>query len=453
MRIRPLALSTRLLLASALLLPVFLGVSAWMLDTAFQRSLVAAEKERLNGHIYLLLAAAEMQDGELWLPGELTEPRFGRLNSGLYGLVHDAAGSVVWRSPSAALLDVPTLTGAPLQPGEVHFDERVSGGPLFRFSYDVLWEAADGERPYRFTVLHSREPYRAELTAYRRQLWWLLGGLALLLLATQAGIMRWGLRPLKRLAANLRAVERAEADQVHGEYPDEIRPVTDNLNRVLKAERLQRERYRNTLSDLAHSLKTPLAVLRGSLDEPPERLRARAAEQVTRMDDIVSHQLQRAVAGTPPYTARPVAVAPVAERIAGALRKVYAGKPVAFTVTGERGGLFHGAEADLMELLGNLLDNAFKYARREVRLGVGTGDGGALTVTVEDDGPGVPGHLQRRILERGARADTARLGHGIGLAVTADIASSYGGRLDVGRSSSGGARFTVAFPDTCSTPA
>ncbi|HEX5055665.1 MAG TPA: ATP-binding protein [Gammaproteobacteria bacterium] len=443
MSLKPGSLSARLLLASALVLPLFLGLSAYLLDLAYQRSLLAGERERLNADVYLLLAAAELRDDGLVLPGILAEPRFSDQNSGLYGFVYDAAGAEVWRSGSAALL-APPAQPLPLRPGAAEFAEAaLDNGNFYRFDYDIAWETENGtRRPYRFSVLHSRAEATAELSAWRSQLWRLLGGLALFLLAAQALIMRWGLRPLQVLATQLRAVEEGMAQTVEGDYPREVQPVIANLNRVLRSERAQRERYRDTLADLAHSLKTPLAVLRGSGAGTAD-----ADEQIKRMDQIIGHHLQRAAArARQPRIDKPVPVFTVAERLVAALKKVYAGKSVRFTATVRQDVFFNGAEPDLMELLGNILENAFKYGRSRVSLAA-TVEGAALVIAVADDGPGVPADREREILQRGARADTAQPGHGIGLAVAVDIISAYRGSLAVGRSSElGGAEFKIILP-------
>lgn len=442
MQLKPRSLSARLLLASALVLPLFAGLSGYMLDLAFQRSLLAGERERLNANLYLLLAAAELREGELQLPGNLTEPRFTQINSGLYGFVYDETGNEIWRSDSAALLP-PSPRQRPLQPGHVEFTEFTPGaGRYYRFDYDIAWESESGaRRPYRFSILHTQAEAAAELSVWRGQLWRLLGGLALFLLVSQALVMRWGLRPLQTLATHLQAVERGEVASLQGDYPREVQPVIDNLNRVLQSERAQRERYRNTLSDLAHSLKTPLAVLRGSAGRTPE-----IDEQVVRMDQIISHQLQRAVTRAQQQPGKPVPVVTVVGRIVAALQKVYAAKNMSFAIRAAENIHFHGAEPDLMELLGNILENAFKYGTRHV-LAVITADAAELRIAVADDGAGVPENKQLQILQRGARADTVQPGQGIGLAVAVDIVSAYRGSLTVGRSAElGGAEFKITLP-------
>ncbi|TQV68316.1 two-component sensor histidine kinase [Exilibacterium tricleocarpae] len=420
-----------------------------MLDAAFHRSLYAAEAERLKTHIYLLLGAAEVEAGELWFPEQLTEPRFSQLGSGLYGWVGNAERKTLWRSDSAQLMLPPdTAVGnAPVRVGAEHFyATELNGKALFAYYYDVSWDIDEGSRVFRFATLHAQDRLQAELTEYRAQLWRWLGALVVLLLITQALILRWGLRPLRQLAEDLTAVESGETEQLRGQYPSEIQPVTDNLNLVLRNEQAQRERYRNTLADLAHSLKTPLAVIRGSVtasrgQSPDPTLN----EQIDRMDQIVSHQLQRATLNSRTLVARATAVAPVVQRLSQALDKVYSAKGIVFEAGIEEDIAFHGDERDLMEALGNLIENAYKYGRSRVRCSASRRDG-QLHLCIEDDGAGVPEANRQTILQRGARADTATPGQGIGLAVAVDIISSYNGSIRIGKSSLGGASFNLILP-------
>ncbi|MBN1379847.1 MAG: GHKL domain-containing protein [Gammaproteobacteria bacterium] len=444
-------LSTRLLIASAIVLPVFLGFSAYMLDLAFRNSLISAEQNRLNGHIYLLLTAADLIDGRLQLPTQLTEPLFGQLNSGLYAVIYDLNSNEVWRSQSAAILDMQIKVNSPITPGAAEFAPVViDNDEFYQFNFDVAYETDDiTPKLYRFSVLHTQQGVRSELAAYRQQLWWLLGGLTLLLLVTQVWIMRWGLLPLKTVAEDLTAVEQGEKELLQDNYPYEIRSVTDNLNRVLKTERIQRERYRNTLADLAHSLKTPLAVLRGALDQPEDKLRMLLDDQITRMNQIVSHQLQRAVINNQSQPGQRTDLLKLVKRVSDALDKVYRDKAIVLQITAEPDCFFYGAESDLMEVLGNILDNAYKYGNKQVQVKI-TNKKDILKICIADDGSGIDDSKKEQILQRGARADTAQPGYGIGLSVAVDILSSYKGSLSVNKSKLGGTEFIIILPSTIS---
>ena len=439
------SLAGRFLLASLLLLPLFLGLSGIALERSFRHSQESALEEQLRSTIYLLMGAAELEDGQLWMPEQLTEPRLNQLNSGLTAAIRDSS-QLLWQSGSAL-----TTTAAPhpsaLRTGQQQFQKpTVNDQPNYRFHYDVSWQQVSGDnRLLRFTVAQNNASIQAQLSGYRQQLWQWLGGLGLFLLVTQLLIMRWGLRPLKQVATDLQAIEQGQCQQLSGRYPREITPVTENLNRVLQSEQQQRERYRNTMADLAHSLKTPLAVLRGELrgELKGEGKGSEMDQQLERMDQIVRHQLQRAVNGSRASNQQ-LPVAPVVERLINTLKKIYQPSDIHFTSKVDPECQFRGDEADLMELLGNLLDNACKYGAGKVLVSAGY-SGNRLELNVEDNGPGIAADKRQKILQRGKRMDTSQAGQGIGLAVAMDIVEGYSGELSIEQSELGGAKFRIAI--------
>ena len=217
--------------------------------------------------------------------------------------------------------------------------------------------------------------------------------------------------------------------------------LTDNLNHLLVRERAQQQRYRDALADLAHSLKTPLALLKGVAGDP-QLLSQTLPEQLERMNHIVAYQLQRASTAGAARFAVALAVNPVLDKTAASLRKVYAEKGLQLDIVADE-VLWKIDEGDLYELLGNLLDNACKWCRQRVRVTLAS-DADALHLEVADDGPGVAD--PQAILRRGVRADEQVPGHGIGLAMIADIVHAYGGELAIRRSNLGGASFCVTLP-------
>jgi two-component system sensor histidine kinase PhoQ len=426
-------------LATALLLPVFLGLTATLLDRAYYRSLVAAQQEQLRLQVYALLAEADYIDG-LSMPDQLLDARLNQLNSGVYAAITQDKENILWQSGSAAARDLETFSQRvpDLQAGESQFEYWARH---YYFAYQVIWETEDGSEE-AFTVLSiaSDAPMRAELTTYRANLWVGLGIVGLLMVGTLLLIVRWGLKPLQRLAQDLQAIEQGHSEHLSGDYPAEVSPVTANLNRLLDSERQRRERYRNTMSDLAHSLKTPLAVMRSGRERPEV-----IDEQTGVMQQIVDYQLKRAVNQRQDLL-KPQPLLPAIERVAGALEKVYADNPVDWHADIAPDLSFRGDEGDLMEILGNLLDNAFKYGGGTVRMAASMDAERNLTFIVSDNGPGVPESLRGEILQRGSRADTANHGQGIGLAVVIDIVSAYGGQLSIGNSYLGGAEFRLVLP-------
>jgi two-component system sensor histidine kinase PhoQ len=220
------------------------------------------------------------------------------------------------------------------------------------------------------------------------------------------------------------------------------------------SERENLERQRNTLADLAHSLKTPLAVLRTRLDSGAdgEDLREELGNQLRRMNDLVGYQLTRAASGGHKLFAAPVAIEPHAEQIVRGLEKIYAAKGVICEFEIDPDARFHGEPGDLQELLGNLLENAFKWAHSRVLLTIRSGATApnrrpGLLIAVDDDGPGIRPEQVAVVLQRGVRGDERVQGHGIGLAIVQDIVRSYRGELEVVTSPElGGARFEVQLP-------
>lgn len=454
------SLRSRLLLTASLVLLMFLGLMGVVLDHAFQRSAEQSVSERLLLHVYGLLTASDEINGRLVLPELLQEPDFNRMGSGLYAIVMNKDGKELWRSASA--VDLSLAVGAKrrldsgLLPGNPVFGRVKSdrGTPLFYLSYRVLWQGANASStPYTFTVLQTFDTYTSEIHGFRNNLWGWLSGVVVVLIAVQALVMNWGLSPLKKLARDLKEIEDGHKDTLQGEYPAEIDGVTRNLNLLLASERQQREKYRTTLADLAHSLKTPLAILKGaasSLDYSRDagavdRARETIDEQVERMDEIMAYQLERAVSKSSSLISRPIAVKPVVDRLIETMRKVYADKAVRVTLNVKECSFF-GDERDLMELLGNLVDNACKYCESAVLVDVrGTMGTRALMIVVEDDGAGIPQENRQEVLSRGARLDSQVAGQGIGLAVVVEIVNRYSGHIAIGDSAMGGARVSVTL--------
>jgi len=244
-RVYTYSLQSRLLLAFSILLFVFLGFTGIVLDRAFSASVEAGAAERLQVQIYLLLAAAEFQDGEFYFLEDLREPRFGQLDSGLYGFISQTNFGELWRSDSARAftLEEPGLLREPVQVGESVFrsTENDQGEQHFALSYGILWE--DGISEYSFTVIEDAGPYYSEISNFRRSLWSWLGGVAALLLLMQFLLLRWGLSPLQHMAADLKRIESGESNQLASHYPRELQGVTHNLNLLIETERKQQERY------------------------------------------------------------------------------------------------------------------------------------------------------------------------------------------------------------------
>ncbi len=438
------SLSSRISLATALVLTLFIAITALALEQAFEQSARSSMRERLFAQLYLVMAAAEVSDsGMLMMPGHLSEARLELPGSGLYARITNPAGETRWHSPSAIALELPPYPSAAAE-GESFSRLAFNGGDYFLAALGIEWETLDGSVPLNFSVIEDSSSYQQQMSQYRQTLWGWLGGMAAAALLALLAALAWSLRPLRTVAAEVRAIESGAQQGLNRDYPKELKRLTDNINTLLQHEHAQQARYKNALGDLAHSLKTPLAVLRGLGDSVGESSPT-LHEQIDRMDNIVQYQLQRASTAGRSALAVPQPLRPTLERLVATLQKVYHQNGLKVELVLEEGVKVRGDEGDLMELLGNLLDNAFKWAATTVRVSARSENRG-LQICVEDDGPGIVAPRIDEVLQRGVRLDEATPGHGIGLPMVRDIIEAYGGELSIERSELGGAKMVVSLP-------
>lgn len=459
---QPRSLQSRQLWVASLGLVAFLALAGYALDRAFQSTAQSGMRDRLHSYALAYANSDFARDGSVIPPWDPPDPRFRRPGSGLYAQIVLEDGQ--WESESAQGPQLPV--GPMLPPGRQVFEgplpmTRIDGRPgeVYRYGYGLVWGGSGdvdgpGEIPYTVYVLEDATALERQVMAFRVALWRYLGGAGVILLLLQMLVLRWSLRPLRDVIAELKRVQAGAAAGMSGAHPRELAPLTESINAFIQSERENLERQRNTLADLAHSLKTPLAVLRTSLDSGLDdaELRRELDTQLRRMNDLVSYQLTRAARSGHQLFSAPVAIEPQAEQIVVGLEKVYAAKGVLceFEIAPE--ARFHGEVGDLQELLGNLLENAFKWAKSRVLLTVTEGPAvpgrrPGLVIIVEDDGPGIAEDRIAHILQRGVRGDERVQGHGIGLSIVQDILKGYRGQLHVGRSQElGGARFEVVLP-------
>lgn len=425
----------RFIAASLILLPIFIFLIGTALIDTFKHSQLDAEKETLQAQLYGVLSVTEVENNKLSLPSVLTEPKFNQQQSGLYGFIYNSRGEELWRSVSAELLTENLYqANNSFMLAKTLFDTiTIDESQQFnRYSYDIEWVNDDETiTPLRIVIAQDGVALTTELKSYKKRLWQWLSIMTAVLIAIQLLIMFWGLRPLKRLSIQLKELHENRIESLDDNYPIEILPVTKNFNTILLHEKNQRERYKNTLSDLAHSLKTPLAVIQSHLGNQ-EYDRGLINEQVIRIDQIISHQLKRASINLDKHSItknlNTTLIKPCIDRLTTVLNKVYPDKKISFNNTINEKIFFTGDEADLLELLGNILDNACKYGQTAVTISAKI-KGSNLQILISDDGEGIKKNLQKTLLNRGERGDTAQAGQGIGLSIVTDIISSYGGGL------------------------
>ncbi|MDN5924898.1 MAG: ATP-binding protein [Xanthomonadales bacterium] len=453
---QPLSLAARSTWATGLVLLIFLGATGFVLDRAYAQGAASALRDRMQSYVYAYMARLDVSRyGKLIPPDTQPNPDFSRPGSGLYAVVTGAG--MRWDSPSTMGRDLP-MTQA-LAPAKSVFRGPVQTplGDVFILSQGVAWVQANGkELNLTFHVAESQAQYLRQLHVFRRTLLYWLAGIGVALLLLQLLLLRWSLSPLRRMADDLADIERGMRENLPENYPAEVVGLGRNLNNFIHSERDRIARYRHILADLAHSLKTPLSVMHSRLESEPEpaRVHADLIGQLRRMDEIVAYQLSRAATSGHVTFAAPVEVLPQAEDLVLSLEKVYADKNILCEFEIDPQTRFYGERGDLMELLGNLLENAFKWADHRVLMRARTlhipgHKRSGLEVSIDDDGPGIAADKVELMMRRGVRGDERIQGHGIGLAIVLDIVHSYDADIEIGPSQDlGGASVVVRFIPT-----
>ncbi|MCX7101381.1 MAG: ATP-binding protein [Methylobacter sp.] len=443
------SLSYRLFFSAGLVLAAFFALVSVVLEQGFRESAEQALQEKLQVYVYSLLSVAELKSsGELSMPTSLPEPQFATPGSGLYGFIHRAKQNLLWRSPSAIGLQVTLPPDLP--PGNFAF--LLTEHDRYALHYAVIWKNMAGvEHEYIFTVTEDAQFVRNQVERFRKTLrGWLLA-LGLVLILIQLILLRWSLKPLRLIVTDLEAIEQGKKTHLDGNYATELKGLAGNLNAFINSERAHLERYRNALADLAHSLKTPLSILRGYAESFSANSDS-VKEQIYRMDEIVEYQLQRAAAKGQHKTTGTVDLSLVINKIKASLDKVYINKNITFDLNMPEQNLIYYEEGDLYEIAGNLMDNACKWCQRTVKVSVTLNENKgrrefAVLLQVEDDGTGIPPDKLAEILKRGVRADENIHGHGIGMAVVYELVSLMGGILEGKKSETlGGMKWNVYLP-------
>lgn len=448
-RKRVTSLRMRLMLGAAVTVSLFMLALFPALQQVFTSALEESIEQRLAADASALISAARISKGRLQMPEKLPDEEFDILPARQLGFIYDHKGALLWRSRSSKNVYINYL---PKYNGRGHEFLRAEDtqGREF-FVYDVEINLLKGQSAsFSIVTMQPVSDYQSMYDNLRQQLYvWL--GLALLLLLGFLWLgLGWGIRSLRSLSAELDEVETGQRAALSDAHPRELLRLTRSLNRLLESERQQSERYRHSLDDLAHSLKTPLAVLQGVAEvlsvQPGNAEQAGTLQgQVTRMSQQISYQLQRASLRKSGLLRYSVKLKPLLGSLREALDKVYRDKGVQLTQNFSSELRVPVEQGALLELLGNILENAYRLCVSEIRVSAQLTDTGC-EITVEDDGPGVPKDQRARILKRGERLDTQYPGQGIGTAVVKDIIDSYGGELFVEDSSLGGAQFRIVFP-------
>ena len=443
------SLRLRLMLAATTLAVLFMLALLPAMQGAFSLALEDSIEQRLASDVTTLISAARIENKQLMMPSQLPDERFNLADSRLLGYIYDREGQLVWRSRATQDEHInykPRYDGR----GNEFARIREADGQEF-FVYDVEVKLLGGKSAaFSIVALQPVREYQQTLEGLRENLYLGFGAALLVLLALLWIGLTWGLRALRRLSQELDQIESGDLESLSEEHPRELLRLTGSLNRLLSSEREQRSRYRDSLDDLAHSLKTPLAVLQGVSEDmaqrPEEREQAWVLQtQIERMSQQISYQLQRASLRKSGLVRHQVQLQPVLKSLCDTLDKVYRDKRVRTSFDLPQSCYVPIEQGALLEMLGNLLETAYRLCLGEVRISLRQ-TRASIEVCVEDDGPGVPEDQRARILQRGERLDRQHPGQGIGLAVVKDIIESYGAQLTLGDSTLGGAAFRIHFP-------
>lgn len=445
------SLRLRLILAQAASVVVALLLAGIGLTLLFERHLERRVDQELATYVRQLAAHLAIDPkGELTLEAPLADPRFTVPLSGLYWQIEDQETGRVLRSRSL-WDDVLPLPQDDPKPGQAHRHPLPGPGGTTLLVHErlVLLGNGAGERRIRIAAAVDRATLDAARVDYVRQLAIALAGLALVLVAAAAVQVWFGLRPFEAVRRAVTAVREGRARRLDGRFPDEIRPLVQEVDALLEAQERSLAQARQRAADLAHGLKTPLTVLGSEARNLAAKGETKAAAELDRLARDMRRHIERELARTRLAgalgRAQATALAPAIDRLVRTLRRTPTGAERDWQVDVPARLLVAVEADDLGELLGNLLDNAAKWARHAVTVEA-VPDAGEVRLTIADDGPGVDAAELDQLGTRGLRLDMAKPGHGIGLAIARDIALAYGGSIAFANHPDGGLRVTLTLP-------
>jgi len=460
MRLQGLAIQSiarRLFITAAALSLVVLLIASVALTQYFRRSAEEVFENRLQGYFETLTQVAypAVEEGRKDSI-RLNESRFDKLYSGWYWQLTrlDDEEHEIWASLSLYASQLPKLSDSRVMVGPDGVRRGVARGPDGRDLRIFEREVVIPERGvFLLQVAGSTEETEREIANFRFALLIAFALLALALALATAIQVRIGLGPLRGLERELGEVRRGARERIGGVYPTEVTPLVDELNLLIAANRDIVERARTQVGNLAHALKTPLSVLINEADAAPSPLAEKVGEQARIMRDQIGFYLDRArAAARAGAIGATTEVEPVIAALLRTFSKIYAERGVSFAGEAPQNLRFLGERQDLEEMIGNLLDNAGKWASERVAIEVAVdeeaGPAGRKTLLfrIDDDGPGLPPQLRSEATQRGRRLDETKPGSGLGLSIVTDLAAAHGGSLQLEASQNGGLRALLRLP-------
>ncbi len=418
-----------------MVLAVFLGLTGIAISYSVHQRADAASQDRLQGLVFGILGATNVSDsGELSVSmGELPERTLALEGAGLYAEIVDSDGMRLWRSRSI-IESVPPVRASAIGDWQQELVKLANGDHARRIQLQTVWEQDNGaELPFIVHVVDARGDDVRAMARFNRSLWATLLGVAAVLLVLQLAVLRAALGPLRKLGRDIDAMTQGNKEVLEEDFPKELSPLATSVNALHARERGRHESYRHLLDDLAHNLKTPLAILH-NLDD------STVSTQANSMQRSIDRYLQRAATETTTTLTPSVLLLPVLERVAESMRKLHQNPALQFEHDISPTAALRAPEADVYEVIGNLYDNACKYGAHHIRTRLHDG-----VLSIEDDGPGFDADNPQDLLTRGARADAFTEGKGIGLATVKQFVVAWGGEVQLARSDLGGARCSLTL--------
>lgn len=444
----PNTLGARLFVMSSIVSLLGIAAVAFFISANFRSSAEARLEDLLTANMFNLMGNVQLDNKQV-LSGapDLGDSRYSIVDSGWYWSIHQIGNSDN-RIASTSLL------GAEIKvPPTIQFDDTFqrtfiltdeSGQQLSGLEAQVY--LGEGNELFSFKITANRDTLEQEIGTFRSTLFLTLMIFAFSIILAMSFLVRVGLRPIARAKRLLGEVRKGELSRIDGQYPDEIQPLIDETNALIQSNNTIVERARTQVGNLAHSLKTPLAVIQNEIDSLPDKKKRILSEQTDTMRQQVQLYLDRARISARSSTA--IAYTPLQpelEKLVSVVAKLNSAVKIKENWSGIQGVDFEGERPDLQEIFGNLLENACKYASSQVRISADYSDR-LISVVVEDDGEGMSEKQIEKALHRGGRVDEGKSGWGLGLSIVTDIVEEYRGSLQLARSSLGGLKATVMLP-------
>ncbi len=449
------SLGARLFFSAAVCCVLILVLAGVGLTTFYRRSAERGFDERLSVYIKQLVAdLAAPPETERQTVGDLGEPRFDLPLTGWYWQITRLDGERPNVRASRSLVggQLPKLLDQSIVPNSRGLRESYVSGPDDR-RLRVLEREIDVGEDGRFTVAVAApaDEIEGDIQDFRFALAMTFLLLGIALVASTLVQVRFGLRPLVRLRAAVGAVRTGENPRIVGQYPPDLAPLANELNQLIDANHEILDRARTQVGNLAHALKTPLSVMMNEAGTSGDgQLSQTVRAQAAIMRDQVQYYLDRARAAALSGALGGVTeIAPSLDALLRTFTKISQGRGISGSHAIPPGLRFRGEKQDLEEMLGNLLDNAFKWASSAVEVSLAsekTADTERIELLIDDDGPGLPAEAMAEVLKRGRRLDETTPGSGLGLSIVVDLAKLYGGGLSLDRSPLGGLRARLELP-------